>query len=81
MYFFQLQENTNSQRECQQQVIALPAHDITSGPSKEVQEKLKELEEEIGKFRSENKALAKIRSERDEVPRICYTYYQYYCFS
>ncbi|KAK3744975.1 hypothetical protein QZH41_008500, partial [Actinostola sp. cb2023] len=38
----------------------------STGPTKEVQEKLKELEEEINKFRLENKALAKIRNERDE---------------
>jgi len=32
-----------------------------------VREKLKELETEIDKFRSENAALAKMRTEREEV--------------
>ena len=57
------EENNAPQREKQQ---AAPP-EVTVGPSNEVQEKLKELEEEISKFRAENKALAKIRSERDEV--------------
>lgn len=34
-----------------------------------VREKLKELETEIDKFRAENVALAKMRSEREEVRR------------
>ena len=41
-----------------------------------VREKLKELETEIGKFRTENTALAKIRSEREEVGQklCCFAY-------
>ena len=55
-----------------------------------VREKLKELETEIDKFRTENAALAKIRREREEVREklCCVTYkanatvwfpYEFYC--
>ncbi|XP_048582461.1 centromere protein J isoform X2 [Nematostella vectensis] len=43
-----------------------PAIETESGPSRAVQDKLLELEQEISKFRQENKALAKIREEREQ---------------